>query len=113
MIIVVMGGLGSVTGTLAASFAWALILEFLLRQVLPSGFETWRFVVYPLILLLIMLLRPKGLLGDVEMPFLRQILPALSPTARARKENDVPPAPLQTGLPGSSGETPLRPEAVE
>lgn len=113
MIIVVMGGLGSVTGTLAASFTWALVLEFFLRQVLPTGFETWRFVVYPLILLLLMLLRPKGLLGDVEMPFLRQILPALSPRARARKESNIPAAPLQTGLPGSSGETPAAPEAVE
>ncbi|MEW5869997.1 MAG: branched-chain amino acid ABC transporter permease [Chloroflexota bacterium] len=77
MIIIVFGGLGSVTGTLIASFTWALVLEGLLRLVLPQGFETWRFVVYPLLLLLLMLLKPKGLFGEFELPFLRQLLPPL------------------------------------
>jgi len=82
MIIIVMGGLGSITGTLGASFAWAFILEGLLRVILPQGAETWRFVVYPLLLLLIMLLRPKGLMGEIELPFLRQVLPPLKPKAQ-------------------------------
>ncbi len=77
MIIIVFGGLGSITGTIFASFAWALVLEGVLRIFLPQGFETWRFVVYPLLLLIIMLLRPKGIFGDYEIPFLRQILPKL------------------------------------
>jgi branched-chain amino acid transport system permease protein len=80
MIIIVLGGLGSITGTIVASFAWALGLEGVLRLVLPQGFELWRYVVYPLILLLIMLLRPKGIFGDYEIPFLRQEIPPLSPT---------------------------------
>jgi branched-chain amino acid transport system permease protein len=82
MIIIVLGGLGSVTGTLAASFTWALVLEGFLRLWLPQGFETWRFVVYPLILLLVMLLRPKGIFGEYEMPFLQKILPPLRPKAK-------------------------------
>ncbi len=86
MIIIVMGGLGGITGTLGAAFAWALLLEGVLRLILPQGFETWRFVVYPLILLLVMLLRPKGLVGDYEMPFLRQILP---PLRRAQSANEA------------------------
>lgn len=77
MIIIVFGGLGSITGTIFASFAWALVLEGILRIFLPQGFETWRFVVYPLLLLVIMLLRPKGIFGDYEIPFLRQVLPKL------------------------------------
>jgi branched-chain amino acid transport system permease protein len=77
MIIIVLGGLGSMTGTLAASFAWALLLEGVLRLVLPQGFELWRFVIYPLLLLLIMLLKPNGLFGGYEMPFLREIMPPL------------------------------------
>jgi branched-chain amino acid transport system permease protein len=76
MIIIVFGGLGSVTGTLAASFAWALFLEGVLRLVLPPDFVNWRFVVYPIMLILLMLLRQKGLFGDYELPFLRQELPA-------------------------------------
>lgn len=77
MIIIVLGGLGSMTGTLVASFTWAILLEGVLRLVLPQGFELWRYVVYPLVLLLIMLLRPKGIFGDFEMPYLRQLLPPL------------------------------------
>jgi branched-chain amino acid transport system permease protein len=74
LIIVVFGGLGSMTGTLAASFAWIFFLEGLLRVLLGQlGTEapTWRFVLYPIALLLLMLLRPKGLLGSVEWGFLK------------------------------------------
>ncbi len=85
MIIVVFGGLGSMTGTIAASFAWALTLEGLLRLILPQGFETWRYVVYPLALVLLMLFRPTGLLGNVEWGLLKARLPAL-------RKNDKPNA---------------------
>ncbi len=77
MIIIVLGGLGSMTGTLAAAFTWAILLEGVLRLVLPQGFELWRFVVYPLMLLLTMLLKPNGLFGGYEMPFLRTLIPPL------------------------------------
>lgn len=76
MIIVVFGGLGSVTGTIFASFIWALLLEGFLRLYLPSGFETWRFVVYPVLLLMMMLLKPNGLFGGYELPYLRQMIPS-------------------------------------
>ncbi len=77
LIIVVFGGLGSMTGTLITGFLWILLLEGLLRLYLPSGFETWRFVVYPLVLLVMMLLRPEGLMGRQEIAYLRQKVPAL------------------------------------
>jgi branched-chain amino acid transport system permease protein len=77
LIIVVFGGLGSVTGTVAASFGWALVLEGVLRLVLPDGFETWRFVVYPVLLLVMMLLKPQGLFGNFEIPFIRAVMPPL------------------------------------
>jgi len=86
LIIVVFGGLGSMTGTIAAGFAWGLVLEGVLRIYLPQGFETWRFVIYPLLLLVMMLLRPQGLFGNFEVPFLRQSpfsprQPAAAPSA--------------------------------
>ena len=95
MIIVVFGGLGGVTGTLGAAFAWALVLEGLLRLVLPQGFETWRFVVYPLLLLLMMLLKPNGLFGKYELPFFRHELPPLKNflTKGANVPASVNPAP--------------------
>jgi branched-chain amino acid transport system permease protein len=86
MIVIVFGGLGSVTGTVFAAFAWALVLEGFLRLWLPQGFETWRFVVYPVLLLIMMLMRPKGLIGDFELPFLRQVIPSL----RAKKSDEEP-----------------------
>jgi branched-chain amino acid transport system permease protein len=117
MIIVVFGGLGSVTGTIGASFAWALILEGFLRLWLPQGFETWRFVVYPLLLLLVMLLKPKGLFGDFEVPFLRQDLPQVSPTAAVRQEEDIQTSLTATGgtiaFPGKPSDTPPAQETNE
>jgi branched-chain amino acid transport system permease protein len=77
LIIVVFGGLGSITGTLAASFGWIFFLEGFLRVLLGKlGTEapTWRFVLYPITLLLVMLLRPQGLLGAIEWGFLKDKL---------------------------------------
>ncbi len=74
LIIIVFGGLGSMTGTVLASVMFALVIEGL-RVLLPQGFEDWRFVIYPIILLLIMLLRPKGLMGTSEWGWLKAPLP--------------------------------------
>ena len=74
LIIVVFGGLGSMTGSIAASFAWIFFLEGFLRVLLGQmGTEapTWRFVLYPVTLLLLMLIRPQGLLGSIEWGFLK------------------------------------------
>ena len=86
LIIVVFGGLGSVTGTVAAAFAWAVILEGILRVVLPSGFETWRYVVYPMLLLIMMLLKPNGLSGNFEIPYLRNFIPPLKKKLDSKEE---------------------------
>jgi branched-chain amino acid transport system permease protein len=77
LIIIVFGGLGSMSGTIAAAFGWTFFLEGLLRVLLGQmGTEapTWRFVLYPIALLLLMLIRPQGLLGNVEWGFLKSKL---------------------------------------
>jgi branched-chain amino acid transport system permease protein len=82
LIIIVFGGLGSMTGTITASFAWIFFLEGMLRVILGQmGTEapTWRYVLYPISLLLLMLLRPQGLLGGVEWGFLKR--PVIRPRA--------------------------------
>lgn len=76
LIIIVFGGLGSMTGTIITGFFWIFLLEGVLRLYLPEGFENWRFVIYPLVLLTMMLLRPQGLLGRYEIGFLRRPLPS-------------------------------------
>lgn len=99
LIIVVFGGLGSMSGTLAASFGWIFFLEGLLRVLLSQmGTEapTWRYVLYPVTLLLVMLLRPEGLLGTKEWGFLK------SPLIHPRKKPEPPAVPLQAN-PGQGG----------
>ncbi|CAG0931761.1 hypothetical protein TFLX_02262 [Thermoflexales bacterium] len=95
MIIVVLGGLGSVTGTIFGAFAFQILLEGILRLALPEGFETWRYVIYPLFLLIMMLMRPSGLFGTYELPFLKRVLPPLRAKSRA---NEAQPA-LAAGPP--------------
>ncbi|CAG0973322.1 hypothetical protein ANAEL_01302 [Anaerolineales bacterium] len=87
MIVVVFGGLGGVTGNVFAAFAWALILEGFLRIWLPEGFETWRFVVYPILLLIMMLLRPSGIFGSFEVPFIKRVLPPLPASLTGKSAN--------------------------
>lgn len=60
LLIVVLGGMGSLTGSVVASFIVTLLPE-LLRPL-----ADWRMVVYALLLILIMLYRPKGLMGASE-----------------------------------------------
>ncbi len=88
LIIVVFGGLGSITGTVSAAFGWALMLEGVLRLVLPDGFETWRYVVYPVLLLIMMLLKPNGLFGNYEIPFIRAVIPSLKNKAENKKKTE-------------------------
>jgi branched-chain amino acid transport system permease protein len=74
LIIVVFGGLGSMTGTIAAAFGWIFFLEGFLRVLLGqlgTDAPAWRFVLYPITLLLLMLVRPQGLLGTVEWGFFK------------------------------------------
>lgn len=70
LVIVVLGGLGNMSGTLVASFGWIFLLEGL-RVVLPPGFVELRWVLIPVLLIVAMLLRPQGLFGSREFPFLR------------------------------------------
>lgn len=70
LLIVVLGGLGSMSGTAVAAIAWVLLLEGL-RIVLPSEFQDWRMVFYPLLLIIFMLVRPSGIFGGTEFEFLK------------------------------------------
>lgn len=101
LIIIVFGGLGNMTGTLVATFLWAFSLEGM-RIWLPQGFEAWRFVVYPIALLLIMLLRQQGLMGRLELGFLRA--PKWPVPARLVQEMKLRTAPVGAGNPQSEEE---------
>ena len=61
LIMVVLGGMGSITGSVIAATVLTILPE-LLRNVLPSNFTTWRMLIYSIILICVMLFNPSGLL---------------------------------------------------
>lgn len=60
-IIVIFGGLGSITGSVVGT----LLLTFL-PEILRE-FENWRLVLYGLAVIIIMISRPRGLMGGTEL----------------------------------------------
>lgn len=71
LLVVVLGGLGSLTGSVVTAIGWVFLLEWL-RAVLPQDFLDWRGVIYALVLILVMILRPQGLLGGKEFSLFGQ-----------------------------------------
>ncbi|MDR2073332.1 MAG: branched-chain amino acid ABC transporter permease [Spirochaetaceae bacterium] len=65
LIYVVLGGMGSMTGSIIAAYVLTYLQEFL------RFLQDYRLLIYPLILIFIMLFRPKGLLGMKELSFVR------------------------------------------
>lgn len=85
LLIVVLGGLGSLSGTLVTSIAFVFLLE-VLRMVLGQTFVDWRGVIYALILIVTILLRPQGLFARKEFGFLIA-KPAQSSGSEGRDQN--------------------------
>ena len=65
LIYVVLGGMGSVTGSVLAAFVLTILQEFL------RFLRDYRLLIYPLILICMMLFRPQGLLGTNELCFFK------------------------------------------
>lgn len=73
---VVLGGSGSITGAILA----AILLTWLPEQL--RAVQEWRLVIYALVLILMMIFRPAGLLGNRELwPIPGRRRPAPSPVA--------------------------------
>ena len=69
LIIVIVGGMGSITGTIFAGLVWVGFIEGL-RIVLPSGMLEYRWVLIPILLIVLMFWRPNGLMAQKESRFL-------------------------------------------
>ncbi len=63
LIFVVLGGMGSITGSVIAAFVLTFLQEVL------RFLQDFRLIIYPIILILVMLFRPQGLLGMKELSF--------------------------------------------
>jgi branched-chain amino acid transport system permease protein len=71
VMMVVLGGSGSITGSILAAIILTCLPEWL------RGLESWRLVIYALLLIIMMLVRPEGVLGNRELwPTKRRILAA-------------------------------------
>jgi branched-chain amino acid transport system permease protein len=63
LIYVVLGGMGSMTGSILSAYVLTYLQEFL--RIL----QDYRLLIYPLILIFVMLFRPRGRLGMKELSF--------------------------------------------
>lgn len=63
LVMVYLGGIGSLAGSIIGAVVYTLLSNWLQ----PLG--TWRMVIMPLILVLLMLFRPKGIMGFRELPW--------------------------------------------
>ncbi|BCJ86590.1 branched-chain amino acid ABC transporter permease [Effusibacillus dendaii] len=63
LVIVVLGGLGSTSGSIVGAIVLTLLFTFL------QDFPEIRMIIYSLLLILMMIFRPKGLLGTREFSF--------------------------------------------
>ncbi len=80
VVMVVLGGLGSVTGSVVAACVLTVALEAF------REFDQYRMVVYALLLVVLMLLRPQGIFGTRE-------LWDLAPFRRLPRPRSLAPAP--------------------
>ena len=81
MVMVYLGGMGSISGSIISAVGFTLLLE-LLR---PLGVFKW--VVIPLLLVVMMLLRPTGILGNRE---LTDVFPRLRAIFGSEEESNAP-----------------------
>ena len=106
LVMLVLGGLGSITGAVVSAFSLTLLPEFL------RFIDEWRMVIYPLLLVIVMLFRPQGLFGTNEIDFgslgavFGRLKPLLGRTAgsKLRREAEAVSAP-RDGKPGTDART--------
>jgi len=81
MVMVYLGGMGSISGSIISAIGFTLLLEVLR----PLGMYKW--VVIPLLLVVMMLRRPTGIMGNKE---LTDIFPRLRAIFGSKEESYVP-----------------------
>ncbi len=82
LIYVVLGGMGSTTGSILAAYLLTVLQEYL--RILGN----FRQLFYPLILIIVMLFRPQGLLGTKEFSFTKVLEKSFS-FLKGKKKQEV------------------------
>ncbi len=80
LIMVVLGGMGSITGSVIAAVVLTLLPELL------RGFSEYRMLIYSVILICVMLFKPSGLLGQHELSLTKILNKVRGKKAGAEKE---------------------------
>jgi branched-chain amino acid transport system permease protein len=84
LVMVYLGGVGSLGGSIMGAVVYTLVLEGLRTVLQTLGIsQEWRLVVAPLMLILLMIFRPKGIMGLREFRF-------LVPASERHKKNGPP-----------------------
>lgn len=96
LVMLVLGGLGSLTGAIVSAIALTLLPEFL------RFIDEWRMVIYPLLLVIVMLFRSEGLLGtkEVDVGQVKSLLLRIGSRLFRRR---VEPAAGAVGSPAAAG----------
>lgn len=96
LVMLVLGGLGSITGSILSATVLTLLPEFL------RFIDEWRMIIYPALLVITMLFRSRGLLGTMELDFGQ--LPSLLRRLRPQKAKAVSSLPAGNPTPPSPTE---------
>ena len=80
LILVVLGGMGSITGSIVAAIVLTLLPELL------RGFSEYRMLIYSVILICVMLFKPSGLLGQHELSLTKILNKFRGKKAETKKE---------------------------
>jgi branched-chain amino acid transport system permease protein len=80
---VILGGLGNITGVIVGAIILSILPEFL------REYGAYRMMTYGLILIVLMALRPQGIMGDVGFLLRRQKRPDKDETGKLRASTDL------------------------
>jgi branched-chain amino acid transport system permease protein len=85
IIMVVLGGMGSITGSVVAAVVVTILPEFVLRPLQEYTGIDLRMIIYSLALIIFMIMRPQGIFGTKEFPDLWNRICKLRPRSPTRK----------------------------
>jgi branched-chain amino acid transport system permease protein len=88
LLMVVLGGLGSISGSIGAAVFLTFATEALRK------FRALRMILYSLMMIIIMIFRPKGLLGtqEITLPLMQKTFSGIAARFRRRENKNTPTA---------------------